>query len=626
MHSPRAARWAGSWLLLAALILYLATLDNGLRVDELAGGDLITHQYAQVQARPGNAPGYPLYTLGGWLWFHGWRALLGPHANATAILSGYSTLWALPALALLYALLWHATRRWPLALLFSCFYAVTYFFWYYAVSSEQYASAVAQTLALIWLAWRWEALVTAQGGGSSRGSDRLLLGMALLLGLSLAHMITVAVIGPPLLAFIISRQPGVLRRGRLIAAAIGVALLPLLSYAFIYLRGDQHPEWRGAGEWPTTWAWFTDFISTGQGRAELTWTLHPLWVNGFPGLIVRELGWIVLVAGLMGLLLLPRRRGLLLGGSLALYLALSFIDRQGNWFQVIMPAYPLLVIAAARLIETLWRTAERRWPTHLAGGVMTALLLLLVLTRAAQSWPETNQRNQTEDHALDAGQAILASAPAADAAVVATDEEARSLLYLTVISGARPDVTSVNSVAARALLTEGSRPLYVTVSAAPLLHSEIGIPVHLGGAGDRLIAVRAEPVVALPADAQAVEQIAGDGLMLAGVQFSSTIPWKVRLYWRADSPISHDWSISVRPTVQGQPLADGAGGIVLRDALHPVQGAYPMSAWTTGEVVADDYTIALPESAQPDGVQVVVYRALPEGGFENLAVLQVARP
>ena len=77
MNHRRLARWAGLVLVLAASLLYLATLDNGLRPGELEGGDLITHQYAQVQARPSNAPGYPLYTLGGWAWFHGVRSLLG---------------------------------------------------------------------------------------------------------------------------------------------------------------------------------------------------------------------------------------------------------------------------------------------------------------------------------------------------------------------------------------------------------------------------------------------------------------------------------------------------------------------------------------------------------------------
>src|SRR5512137_3228326 len=104
-RTARASRIAGLALLVFFAALYLATLDNGLRPGELEGGDLITHQYAQVQGRFSNAPGYPLYTMGGWLWFHLGRALVGPDANPIAILSSYSVLWALASLGLLYALI-----------------------------------------------------------------------------------------------------------------------------------------------------------------------------------------------------------------------------------------------------------------------------------------------------------------------------------------------------------------------------------------------------------------------------------------------------------------------------------------------------------------------------------------
>ncbi len=69
------AWWAGAALLLLALLLYLWTLDDGLEMRELKGGDLITHQYAQVQGRFSNAPGYPLYTTP-------WEAGCGSTAGA----------------------------------------------------------------------------------------------------------------------------------------------------------------------------------------------------------------------------------------------------------------------------------------------------------------------------------------------------------------------------------------------------------------------------------------------------------------------------------------------------------------------------------------------------------------
>ena len=504
------SRWAGIVLVLAALILYLLTLDNGLRPGELEGGDLITHQYAQVQARPSNAPGYPLYTLGGWGWFHGLRSLLGQHANPTAILSAYSTLWALLALWLLYQLIVDLTGNWGIGLLLGAFYAVTYFFWYYAVSTEQYASAVAQTLAIVLLAFRWEATQDRadREGRAEPAGDGFLLGLAFLAGLTLAHLVTVAFVVPPLVWFVLSRRPGLMRRPRLVAGAIGLALLPLLSYAFVYVRGAQHPEWRGAGQWPSTWSWFVDFISTRQGRGELTWSLKPLWTSQYPSLVGQELTWIVLAGGLIGLLLIGRRRGLFLGSTLLLYAAFSFVDRLGNWYQVVMPAYALLVVTFGVTVGWLWqaieRTPRRRWQPVMLGLLIVGLLAL-VAVRFDRSWPQANQRNRPDDTALAAGQAILADQPESDAAVLATFLQAQSLSYLTEIWGNRPDVGPVSSDEARGLLASGDRPLYVTVDAAPIVWQEVSPDARLSSAGATLIAVAAQPATELPAGVQRLD-------------------------------------------------------------------------------------------------------------------------
>ena len=330
---------AGVGLLLAFAVLYLLTLDNGLRPGELQGGDLITHQYAQVEGRFSNAPGYPLYTMAGWLWFRAGRLILGPTANPIALLSSYSTLWALIALGLLYALIQEATgrRAWPIAALVTTFYGVTYFFWYYAVTTEQYTSSVAWTLAVVWLIFRWERA----------RRDGYLLAVACLAGVALAHQVTLPIILLPLLGWALRSEPGLLRRPRLIAAAIGLALLPLLSYAYVYAAGARHPEWRGAGAWATTWEWFWAFISTSQGRAELTWAWTPFFTAEFPALIWREMTAPGLIVGLLGWATLGRRPASALYATFALYLALCWIDRLGNWYQVIMPMYALLAMGIA---------------------------------------------------------------------------------------------------------------------------------------------------------------------------------------------------------------------------------------------------------------------------------------
>ena len=313
----------------------------------------------------------------------------------------------------------------------------------------------------------------------------------------------------------------------------------------------------------STWSWFVDFISTRQGRGELTWSLKPLWTSEYPSLVGQELTWIVLAGGLIGLLLIGRRRGLFLGSTLLLYAAFSFVDRLGNWYQVVMPAYALLVVTFGVTVGWLWRaidrTPRRRWQPVMLGLLIVGLLAL-VAVRFDRSWPQANQRNRPDDTALAAGQAILADQPETNAAVLATFLQAQSLSYLTEIWGNRPDVGPVSSDEARGLLASGERPLYVTVDAAPIVWQEVSPEARLSSAGAALIAVAAQPAKELPAGVQRLDLTAGDGLTLAGYEQISEPgavdgkPWQVRLIWRADDAIAHDWSISVRPLLGGQPL------------------------------------------------------------------------
>ena len=404
----RVATYMG-WLLLAlAGALYFATLDTGLSSSEIEVGDLITHQYAQVQARPSNAPGYPLYTMGGWLWFHGVRTVLAlfgnPLPNPMPILSSYSTIWALLSLWLLYRVLLHLSRsapsprgNWPLAWTVSAFYAVTFSFWHYATTTEQYCSSVAQTLALVYLYLLWEDatsrnLAAPRRRGEIDGGRRLLLVMAFLCGLTLAHLVTVAVIVPPLLLAVLRRQPDLLRRPRLMLGAVLSAGAPLISYLYIYLRGVAHPEWRGQGDWATTQEWFWNFISTTQGREELSWGLQagaPLLGNGFPQLMWQELSVPILLLGLAGSAMLRSGTRLLVWGTLILYLALSWVDRFGNWYQVIMPAYPLLLLGLLPVGLFVQKNLIRVSPLQLPGGgklsLQTIVSILLLLGAAGWS-------------------------------------------------------------------------------------------------------------------------------------------------------------------------------------------------------------------------------------------------
>jgi hypothetical protein len=612
----RLARAAGLILVLVFAALYLYTLDDGLRLGELQGGDLITHQYAQVQARFSNAPGYPLYTMGGWLWFHTGRLLFGPAHNPIPILSSYSTLWALIALALLYALCLLVTTdeeapagNWPLALVVTAFFGLTYFFWYYAVTTEQYTSSVAWTLAAVLLAFRWERARYERAGSRRSHHDGYLLGLALLMGVGLSHQITVLAILPPLLWFVLSHEPGLLRRGRLVAAAVLLALLPLLSYAFVFMRGAQHPEWRGAGQWASTWEWFLSFISTRQGRSELTWSLSPFFTAEFPSLTWGEMTWPGLLAGFAGLAAAGRRRAIMLYATIAIYLVFCWVDRLGNWYQVIMPVYALLAVGLAAGAHWLVRRARRR---SVSAGVLI-LLVALAAYRGVISYPKADQSGNADDDALRPGRAILADNPPPGAAILATQDEAASLNYLTEIWGQRPDLRPIDSQAAKNLLPH--EPIAATRTALPIIGVEVDPSAHYTALGPNLAWVRTSPSTETPANLLPWTNTFGDQLQLLGGRVDTNALGQsvVTLAWQALRAPDRDWSVSVRLSRAGEEISQ-------QDRTNPVNGAYPTTRWTAGEVVSDAYGFDLPDGVAPDQLTVILYRRDDSGAFVNLDV------
>ncbi len=652
-HARYVATWAGVLLILAAALLYAGTLDRYLSWGNLAGGDLITHQYAQVQARPGNAPGYPLYTMGGWLWFHGLRSAISAlgraHPNPIPILASYSTLWALIALWLLYRTLcfltssryaasspWGRAGNWPLAWLLSAFYAVTYFFWFYATTTEQYSSAVAQTLAIVYVYLLWaEADATAPETYPlrSRSAGGLLVLLAFLCGLSLAHMLTVAFIVPPLITVVLWQRPRILRSSRMIAAVLAAALLPLTAYLYVYIRGAQHPAWWGGGDWHSAGEWFWAFVSTAQGREELGWGFEAgrgFFGNGFPAIIWQELSAPLLLAGLVGIAFMCRRTIVLLYGTLTIYLTFAWAYRYGNWFQVVLPAYPLMLLGMAGVALRLaaWpAAASRRW-------VQPALLVVLaaaVAWRFAASWPEVDSSRYPPDEALGRAAMLLSEDLPASAALFAEQGDAASLDYLAHIWGLRPDLDVIGSSQAQAALAEG-RPLLATWPAVGTLLAEMGGAASVQAqSGDwARISEAAQTAPSL------LPYAPGDLPVLlsyvtrpapAGAPVTKGPPaLDVRLQWQLPSGGWPDGiSLSLRPTRGGAFIADpdGPPGVILQvDTAAPLHGFAGLAP--AGPSLDDAYRVPLvkplPDGA--DGLALILYRAA-DGGFVTLADMRL---
>ena len=684
--------WPLALLLMAALFIYIATLDTGFQPQELQGGDLITHQYAQVQARPSNAPGYPLYTMGGWLWFHGLRGLIRlagtPLPNPIPILSSYSILWALISLALLYAIVIRLTRRAGrpqgdrlFATLLTTFYALTYFFWYYATTTEQYSSAIAQTLGIVYVylvnaQWtmgnaQW-TMVNGQWGGDHRPisqspnlpipTPRSLFLLAFLCGLSLAHMVTVAFIVPAVVILVLVDRPDLLRRPLTVLGAVASAALPLVSYLYVYIRGGAHPEWWGQGNWQSAQAWFWAFVSTAQGRDELSWGLDPARPFfrgvGFPELIWQEMSIPLLILGLIGIWFLGRRMAFLLYTTLLILFAFCWLDRFGNWYQVILPGYPLVLLGLVGINEQ-WTMRNAQWaqrrrgdteksplhpltpsPAHLlTAHLLTAVLLIAILWRVNASLPRADSRHRPDDTALDRAAILLDQPLPVGAGLFAAGDDALGLTYLTEIWAIRPDVGVLNRDQVAQRLADGGTVL-AEAGVAPLALAELGAlgaQVALTARGPDWVALRLGSEESAPAPDTLLNQAVGDGIALLGYSVQPgptgapviTAPpsLDLTLFWQIDPGAPpHDWSISVRPTIGGNFIPDPQGengAIFQQDRPGPVDGLLTFSRLPAAVPLADAYR--LPDAPGADGIMVILYRAV-DGGFENLAEMRLAIP
>ncbi|MEX1020356.1 MAG: DUF2723 domain-containing protein [Litorilinea sp.] len=695
---PRLVEYA---LLLVAMLLYLASLDNGLQPYELLGGDLITHHYAQVEARFANAPGYPLYSLGGWLWFHAIHMLASALGNAQPnpipILSSYSTIWALLALWLLYRLILRATQspprprgNWPVAWLLSAFFGTTYFFWYYATTSEQYSSAVAQTLAILYVYNLWAtrsaaARSTTQTGYPTPvpGDNRWLYVLAFLCGLSLAHMLTVAFIVPPLLIVVLHQAPGLLRSMRALTGAVLAAALPLVSYSFVYIRGAQHPAWRGQGNWQSNAAWFWDFVGTGQGREELGWGLAPdapFFGNGFPELIWAELSIPLLLAGLIGIAFLPRRTTFMLYTTLAIYLIFCWAYRLGNWYQVILPAYPFIMLGVAGLVARMEKWLDRvELPATgrniCQAGILVALALAL-FWRVDASLPQVNSRNRPEDTALARAAILLTPELPANAALFAAVDDTLALQYLGRIWGLRADIKLLGRDQARAALQAGDT-VWVSWDSVQLLLDELwettavwdagappeslaifahspawyGIRLNIDAPREPISAQTHSRPVRNTVQPQLTDRIrlpayaVGDGPTGAPVTETEGTHIDVTLYWDIEP---NQWDTDLRISVRllgidgylvahAEPGAqpDPAFAALDRSRPAPLLPQPPQTAPATRLIplttsiegiptYADPYQFVLADASLVDviALEVILYRTH-DGQFENIAVVQM---
>lgn len=454
-----AVAWASPSVMIGALVVistflvYLATIAPdiySLDSPELAA--------AANSLGIAHAPGYPLYTLSGWLFSH-----LFPVSSVAFRMNLFSAVLGAAACGVVYVLALRLTTRPVIAAVGALALGFSYYFWLDALAAEVYTLDALLFAGILLAAVAWRSQPTA--------SRALIVG--LVLGLSLSNRTSTALILPALLAF--AWMSGE-RSPRAYAAAAGGIAAGLAFYLYLPLRSASGVSF-GPGEYRldgtlqiadlASLSGFWTHISAEQFQSDV-FAYGPVAMLREAGTFAGWLAGSFLVVGLplgvMGIARLWQRdRALLvlLAGA-ALPIAIFFIG-----YGAIDKRFMLLPVY---VVWSLWMVVGIDWALEL-GGVAEApwlvfAALALPIMALAINWQLVTLRG--EDRVRNAAEVTMAGV-GQNAIVYGRFTDVAPLQYLQTVEGQRPDVRLVNNwTVERGFLVElaaanvGRVPFYMT--------------------------------------------------------------------------------------------------------------------------------------------------------------------
>lgn len=427
-----------------ALALYVRTLPPG-----VLRSDYAEFQYVGPALAIAHPPGYPLFTLLGWL-----VSRLLPLGEPAFEITFFDALLAAGAAVAVYGLAWEAVWGLPAlaarigALFAALAFALGALVWGQATTAGQRPLAFLLAAATCWVALRW--LRTRR-----TGDLRL---AAFIFGLGLAHHhLTQALLVPGLFLAGPFAWLGLLRRPRLLAGVLTLALLPSVTYLYLPLRSMTNPPFG-----PTDLTRpdrLASFVLASVSRPSLLEQgADPvLRALRYGTLLGAQFPFPTLALGALGIAWLLGRRPraavlLLVAGGVNAAFGLS----SGFYLpDYVVPSFACAGVAAGAGVALAlaavgaWPIADesprarsrRRAVQALVGASACAAVVVL---QAPWGLAHLDRSGDVADESF----AEAALAVAAPGATIVTDwEEQATLRYLQVVEGDRPDV-EVESVRA----------------------------------------------------------------------------------------------------------------------------------------------------------------------------------
>ena len=458
---------------LVATAVYLLTLDRS--VSWWDCGEFIATSHGLFVGHPPGAPFYQLLAHCFTLLSFGHPLWVAPLSNALSALCAGLTVMLLFRSALL--LLFRAGFPQPAAFLGSAVGALCYLFcdtaWFSAVESEVYAMAMLFCSLDVWLILRWE----------QRGDNRLLLLLALSMGLGVCVHLMTLLVAPMLLWVFVRNAKAFFASRPAVVAVLGCLLFlaGLTPYAIVPLRAATHPpinegdpstaerfarylrreQYEKAPLYPRQWRQrdAANWEAWGGGDPASLWSnAKYAFVYQFGYMYCRYLMYnyigrenlssrgiryplfvLPFLLGLAGLAVhCRRRRGdfaalllLFLFGGVVLNLYLNhpcYEPRERDYAYVLsFYAFAFWISFGAAAVAERWR---RRW--------IAPLLLVAPLLMAVGNWPDHDRSRCHSVH--DLSMAHLSSCDPGAILFTYGDNDTFPLWYLRYVEGQRPDV------------------------------------------------------------------------------------------------------------------------------------------------------------------------------------------
>lgn len=429
-----------------------------------------------------HAPGYPLYTLAGWLFSHAF-----PFGTVALRMNVLSAVFAAGAVATVYLLCARLVSRPAAAAAAALALAFSYYFWAMSLAAEVYTldAALYAGVLLAAIAWRRDRTLALAGA------------TGLLLGLGMATRTTTLLAAPALIAFAWASGERSPRAWG--AAALGAAA-GLAWYAYLPLRSAAGVD-VGPGTYAldgslrvfdlASWSRFWDHVSAAQFRGD-AFAYGPPGALREAGTFAAQLAGAFLVIGLpLGIAgavrLWSRDRGalLLIGGTAApatlFFINYGTLDKEFMF----LPAYVAWAAFLAVGLEWAIDAAVASQPAWEHSLGIAAVALALPALMLAVNAPLVSLRG---DHSVrERSEAFLAGV-APGAIVYGSFTDVAPLQYLQEVEGQRTDVRLVNSwtvddafLAALADANVGTTPFYVMERDRALASRYALVPVGAPG-------------------------------------------------------------------------------------------------------------------------------------------------